>query len=98
MLIATQVQADKRNEIPAVVHVDGTCRVQTVSAKNNSRFRALLEAFDAITGCPVLLNTSFNVKGQPIVLTPLEAISTFFSCGLDHLAMGSFLISKRAGE
>ncbi|EIM77271.1 carbamoyl transferase [Nitritalea halalkaliphila LW7] len=94
MLIACKVQPDKKELIPAVVHVDNTCRVQTVGEENNPRFRKLLEAFQAETDVPVLMNTSFNVKGQPIVNTPEEAIKCFQNTAIDHLIVGDYLLSK----
>lgn len=94
MLIACHVQPDKKDVIPAVVHVDDTCRVQTVGEDNNYRFRKLLEAFYAETGVPVLLNTSFNVKGQPIVNTPEEAIECFQSTAIDNLVVGDYILYK----
>lgn len=94
MLMAIDVSPEKKEEIPAVVHVDGSCRVQTVKRENNPRFRALLEAFYERTGCPVLLNTSFNVKGQPIVNTPAQAIDCFKSTNIDCLAIGDFWVEK----
>ncbi len=94
MLVAFQANENGKKKIPAAVHVDGTCRVQTVSKKHQPLYWKLLAEMENRTGAAAVLNTSFNVKGQPIVLTPLEAISTFYSCGLDYLAMGSFLISK----
>ena len=99
MLIACQVRPDKHDAIPAVVHVDGSCRVQTVRPETNQRFYALLKAFYAETDCPVLLNTSFNVKGQPIVNTPAEAIACFRSTNIDVLVVGDFYVEKSsAGE
>lgn len=94
MIVAFQSLEAARGRIPAAVHVDGTARVQTVSRETNPRYWDLLEAFRKITGEAVVLNTSFNVKGQPIVNTPLEAISTLYSCGLDGLAIGNYLILK----
>src|SRR5581483_1567908 len=94
MLIACQARPEKRNAIPAVVHVDETCRVQTVRPETNRRFYSLLQAFHAETGCPVLLNTSFNVKGQPIVNTPEEAIACFRSTNIDVLVIGDFCVEK----
>jgi len=94
MLIATNVRPEKRNSIPAVVHVDGTCRVQTVTADLNPRFRCLLEAFYEHTGCPVLLNTSFNIKGEPIVNSPEHAIECFLRTNIDCLVLGDFLCEK----
>ncbi len=94
MIVAFQSLPEARGRIPAAIHVDGTARVQTVSRKTNPRYWDLLEAFRKLTGEAVILNTSFNVKGQPIVNMPLEAISTLYSCGLDGLVMGSYLILK----
>jgi carbamoyltransferase len=94
MLIACQATEKARQEIPATVHVDGTCRVQTVRKDNNPRFFSLLEAFFSHTGYPVLLNTSFNVKGQPIVNTPGQAIDCYLSTDIDCLVVGEFLIEK----
>jgi len=96
MLIACHVQPDKKEEIPAVVHTDNTCRVQTVGEDNNFRFRKLLEAFYEETGVPVLLNTSFNVKGQPIVNTPEEAIACFKSTAIDSLIVGDYILLKNS--
>jgi len=94
MLIACHVQPEKKEVIPAVVHTDDTCRVQTVGEDNNYRFRKLLEAFYEETDVPVLLNTSFNVKGQPIVNTPEEAIKCFQSTAIESLVVGDYILSK----
>tara|TARA_Y100000768_G_C23982097_1_gene686502 strand:- start:1698 stop:3413 length:1716 start_codon:yes stop_codon:yes gene_type:complete len=94
MLIACKVKPNKKSEIPAVVHIDDTCRVQTVKKINNELFYNLLKAFHKISGCPVLLNTSFNVKGQPIVNTPQQAIDCFISTKIDVLVIGSYIIKK----
>lgn len=94
MLIACQVQPDKKDEIPATVHVDNSCRAQSVGPENNERFYKLLKAFKEHTGCPVLLNTSFNVKGQPIINTPEQAIECFRTRQLDVLVLGDFLLEK----
>ena len=85
-----------RSEIPAVTHVDYSARVQTVSAETSPRFHALLEAFDALTGCPVLVNTSFNVRGEPIVYTPADAYRCFMRTSMDYLVLGPFLLAKAA--
>jgi len=98
MLIAVNVKKDKISKIPAVTHVDGTARVQTVSKNNNQKFRKLIEEFFKITNVPVLLNTSFNVKGQPIVNDPRDAIDCFLSTNIDVLAIGSFLLSKNSAK
>ena len=94
MLIACKANPDKASEIPAAVHVDGSCRVQTVTEESNIRFRRLLEAFYDCSGCPVLLNTSFNVKGQPIVNTPEQALECFNSTNIDVLVIGDHYIQK----
>ena len=77
MLLAERVRPEWRDRIPAIVHVDGTARVQTIRQDQNERLYRLIKEFDAITGVPVLLNTSFNVKGEPIVETPEDAIRLF---------------------
>jgi carbamoyltransferase len=94
MLLAKNVRPEWRDKIPAIVHVDGTARVQTVRRETNERLYRLLKEFEALTGVPVLLNTSFNVKGEPIVETPLDAVRCFLSTGIDHLAMHDLLLAK----
>ena len=84
-----------RSTIPAVTHVDFSARVQTVDRETNPRFHALLAAFKALTGCPVLVNTSFNLRGEPIVRTPEEAFRCFMATGLDTLAVGNCYLDKR---
>ena len=83
-----------RSEIPAVTHVDYSARIQTVHAETNPRFHALLSAFKAKTGCPVLVNTSFNVRGEPIVRTPEDAFRCFMGTELDALAVGNLYLVK----
>jgi carbamoyltransferase len=83
-----------RSEIPAVTHVDYSARVQTVHAETNPRFHALLSAFKRKTGCPVLVNTSFNVRGEPIVRTPEDAFRCFMGTDLDVLAIGNLYLRK----
>lgn len=96
MLMAKSVSPAWRDRIPAIVHVDGTARVQTVSEGTNPVLYRLLKAFDALTGVPVLLNTSFNIKGEPIVETPRDAMACFLTTGIDHLVMHDTLVSKTA--
>jgi len=84
-----------RSDIPAVTHVDYTARVQTVSRESNPDYYDLIKAFEARTGCAVLVNTSFNVRGEPIVCTPEEAYRCFMRTDMDALVLGSFLLSKR---
>ncbi len=83
-----------RSAIPAVTHVDYSARVQTVTAEVNPRFHALLARFKSLTGIPVLVNTSFNVRGEPIVCTPADAFRCFMATGLDVLAVGNFILRK----
>jgi len=83
-----------RSEIPAVTHVDYSARVQTVHAETNPRFHALLSTFKQKTGCPVLVNTSFNVRGEPIVRTPEDAFRCFMGTELDALAIGNLYLQK----
>jgi carbamoyltransferase len=83
-----------RSEIPAVTHVDYSARVQTVSAVTNPLFHRLLTQFKALTGCPVLVNTSFNVRGEPIVCTPQDAFRCFMGNELDLLVVGNCVLRK----
>lgn len=94
MITGFDVTAEKRDKIPAVVHVDGTLRPQTVTAASNPKFHALISAFGELTGEYVLLNTSFNVMGEPIVCTPSDAIKCFYDSGLDCLVLEDFFIEK----
>lgn len=96
MLIAKNVRPEWRDKIPAIVHVDGTARVQTVREATNPALYRLLKEFDALTGVPVLINTSFNVKGEPIIETPRDAVICFLTTGIDHLVMHDMLVSKNA--
>jgi carbamoyltransferase len=98
MLLVTQVRPAYRDKLPAVTHVDGSARVQTVSRETYPRLWELLRAFGAITGIPILLNTSFNVKGQPIICTPAEAVDTFLFARLDLLVLEDILVTAHAGE
>jgi carbamoyltransferase len=94
MLFVDRVRDAARDEIPAVVHVDGTTRPQTVSVRDNPLFHDLICRFRNITGVPALLNTSFNVSGEPIVNTPMDALRCFHGSGLDALAIGPFWLQK----
>jgi carbamoyltransferase len=85
-----------RSDIPAVTHVDYSARIQTVAREDNPLYYDLLKAFEARTGCPVLVNTSFNVRGEPIVCTPEDAYRCFMRTHLDYLALGPFLLNKKA--
>jgi len=94
MLFVCPVAVEKRGVIPAVTHVDGTARVQTVSRLVQPRFHALISEFERLRGVPVVLNTSFNVMGEPIVNTPMDALRCFFTTGMDGLVMGDYLVWK----
>lgn len=94
MLLVPPVKEEKRSQIPAVTHVDGTGRLQGVVKEINPLYYRLIERFGEETGVPVVLNTSFNLKGEPIVATPAEAYSTFLRSGMDTLVIGSFVIEK----
>jgi len=84
----------KRSEIPAVTHVDYSARVQTVSKINNNRYYDLISKFKEKTGCPVIVNTSFNVRGEPIVNTPIDAFNCFMGTELDYLVIGNCILDK----
>lgn len=92
MLFVTQVRKPYQKQLPAVTHVDGSARVQTVAHEEQPRFWKLLHRFGKISGMPILLNTSFNVRGQPIVCAPAEAVDTFLAAKLDALAIGNHLV------
>lgn len=94
MILLDEVREDKRSEVPAIVHTDGTCRPQTVSKETNPKYYRLIKEFEDITGVPVVLNTSFNVSGEPIVESPAQAVRDFYSTGLDALVIGDFLLRK----
>ena len=83
-----------RSDIPAVTHVDYSARIQTVHGDTNPRFHALISAFKAQTGCPVLVNTSFNVRGEPIVCTPEDAFRCFMGSEIEVLVVGNCLLRK----
>ncbi len=91
---AVTVRREWRKKIQGVTHSDNTARVQTVNDQSNSKFYRLISEFYKITKIPVLVNTSFNLNGQPIVTDPEDAIKTFYTCGLDYLVMGNYIVSK----
>jgi carbamoyltransferase len=94
MLLCLPIRPERRAQVPAVTHVDGTGRLQTVTEDANPPFRRLIEAFHRETGVPMVLNTSFNDMGEPIVCSPVEAVRTFFSTGLDALVIGPYVLEK----
>jgi carbamoyltransferase len=96
MLFVYPVREEMRKKVPAITHIDGTARVQTVTQQANPKYYRLLEAFDKKRGVPMLINTSFNVMGEPIVNTPADAVRCFYSCGMDALALGDYILRKNA--
>jgi carbamoyltransferase len=94
MILTAQVRPEKRSVIPSVTHVDGSARPQTVERDVNPLYWKLIYEFGQRTGVPVVMNTSFNLRGEPIVCTPTDAIRTFFSSGLDALVIGNFVVEK----
>jgi carbamoyltransferase len=84
----------KRSELPAITHVDYSARVQTVHRETNPRYHALIKAFEARTGCGVVVNTSFNVRGEPIVCSPTDAYRCFMRTEMDYLVVENFFLSK----
>jgi carbamoyltransferase len=94
MLLVQPVRADRRAQIPAVTHVDGTARLQSVTARDNPLYHRLISRFAARTGIPVVLNTSFNLRGEPIVHRPAEAVADFLASDMDALFFGSLLATK----
>jgi carbamoyltransferase len=94
MILTAQVRPEKRHVIPSVTHVDGSARPQTVEKEVNPLYYHLIDEFGKRTGVPVVMNTSFNLRGEAIVNTPTDALRTFFSSGMDALVIGSFLVEK----
>jgi carbamoyltransferase len=94
MLLTPKVRAEKAACIPSVTHVDGTARVQTVAREDSPLFHRLISAFGTLSGVPIVINTSFNVRGEPIVCSPDDAIRCFLGTDIDFLAIGNFLVSK----
>ena len=97
MIMTVDVRPEHRAALPAITHVNGSARLQTVSARDNGEFHALLQAVGRTTGREMVLNTSFNVKGQPIVNTPREALETFLGTGIEYLFLENVLVSRRVG-
>jgi carbamoyltransferase len=94
MLFVYDVRPEQAGRIPSACHSDGSARVQTVAADANPAFHRLLTLFGERTGVPVVINTSFNVRGEPIVCTPKDSIDAFHSTPLDALVIGSFVLRK----
>jgi carbamoyltransferase len=96
MITTVDVREAYRSALPAITHVDGSARLQTVSSEDNHAFHILLEAVGRATGKEMVLNTSFNVKGQPIVNTPAQALETFLNCGIDFLFLDNLLVRRKS--
>lgn len=94
MTFVCRVRDDKKDKLPAVTHVDGTARIQTVSRRHNLRYWTLINEFKTLSGVPIVLNTSFNVKGEPIVCTPDDAVRCFLKTHIDYLVMGDSICSR----
>jgi carbamoyltransferase len=94
MLFVYDVLPDKADLIPAVRHIDGTARIQTINRAQHALYYDVIKAFQDRSGVPVLINTSFNTRGEPIVCTPRDAIESFWTSPLDALIIGSFLLEK----
>jgi carbamoyltransferase len=94
MILTAQVRPEKRGVIPSVTHVDGSARPQTVEKEINPLYWRLIDEFGRRTGVPVIMNTSFNLRGEAIVNTPTDAVRTFFSSGMDYLIIGNFVVEK----
>ena len=93
MVFCFTVRKDKRKELSAIVHADSTCRIQTVN-RSNGRYYSLIKQFYKLTGIPCILNTSFNLMGEPIVETPKQAIEDFLRTKIDYLVVEDFLVRK----
>jgi len=94
MLLAVKVREAKKSKIPAVTHIDGTARVQVVNKTTNPKFWSLLKAFEEISGIPMVINTSFNLRGEPMVCSPVHALDDFLQSKMDVLVMGNFVLKK----
>lgn len=94
MLLVLPIKKEKQDVIPAVVHVDETGRLQTLDGSANPEYRHLIEKFKELTGVPVVLNTSFNIRGEPIVMTPDDALNCYFFTGIDSLVLGNYVLEK----
>jgi carbamoyltransferase len=94
MILTHTVRPEKRSVIPAITHVDNSARIQTVRQDVNPLYWQLISDFERLTGVAVVLNTSFNLRGEPIVCEPKDAVRTFYSSGLDFLVMGDCLVAK----
>jgi len=94
MMQVFQIREKKRKDIPAVTHVDGSGRLQTVSSTTNARYHKLISAFEVLTDVPIVLNTSFN-ENEPVVCRPEEALSTFLRTKMDVLVLGNWVVTRK---
>ncbi|HVM12094.1 MAG TPA: carbamoyltransferase C-terminal domain-containing protein, partial [Actinomycetota bacterium] len=94
MLLVLPIVPEKRDVIPAVTHVDGTGRMQSVRREENPDYHRLISEFERLTGVPVVLNTSFNLRGEPIVARPEEALEDYLNTGMDALLLGRYVLEK----
>ena len=88
------VKSEFRSKLPSITHVDGSARVHTVNIQDNKNFYNILIEMEKLTGFPIVLNTSFNINGEPIVMSPNDALNTFFNSGLEYLILGNQLVTK----
>jgi len=95
MLLVADTRENRRTEIPAVTHVDGSARIQTINRNQNALYYDLIKAFEARTSCPVIINTSFNVRGEPIVESPKDALNCFLHTHMDYLILGQCIVDKK---
>jgi carbamoyltransferase len=95
MLLVDRIQPKLQSQVPAVQHVDGTVRVQTVRPNVHPFFHEVISAFFALTGVPLVVNTSLNIHGEPLVCTPVDALRAFAAVSLDSIAIGSYLLTKK---
>ena len=90
------VREEYRNDLAAITHVDGSGRLHTVKKEHNEQFYRIIEEFEKLSNFPVIINTSFNINGEPIVLSPDDALNTFYNSGLEYLVLQNFLVKKHA--
>ncbi|KDA40626.1 hypothetical protein BMG523Draft_04568 [Frankia sp. BMG5.23] len=98
MTFVVPVRPEYREMIQGACHVDGTSRIQTITEQDNPLVAEMLRLFTELTGVPCLINTSFNVAGEPIVCSPVDALSCFLKTEMDHLILGNFLVSRDLGH
>ena len=96
MLYVAPVRDEKRSDLPAITHEDGSGRLQTVYKQTNPAYHRIIERFGELTGVPVIMNTSFNLKGEPIVESPAHAFNTFSLSGMDYLFMNNYIVDAEA--